>query len=343
MLTFNKAIQSLRKDNLASIYLLLGTEYYFIEQFNNHFLSLLGDERESVTYYDLREQAIQDVIVDLETFPFFTDHNIAIVEHPYFLQATPEKTKVDHDLKSFEKYIKNPATFSTLVIIAPYERLDRRRKITKDLLDKATVINCEAIRGTELRKWLNEIIESYNITMTKEAKLRFEAEFGPNLYLLQKEVEKMAHYVGEAGEITEKELLDIMSHSVEQTAIELSDAVMIKDMERAISIYKQLEKMNESPIGMIALLAYQFRMILQVKLLVEKGLPLQQIQSKVKAHPFVVKKAFERSHTYDLETLKVMIHELTETDYAIKRGHMEQNIAFELLLYRLITGAQTVS
>lgn len=340
MKSFYTVINSVKKDELAPIYVLLGAEYYFIEQFKITFLQKLGDDRENVNEYDLREHAIQDVVIDLETLPFFSERNISFVEHPMFLRATKEKTNVTHDLATFEKYIENPAPYSTLVIIAPYERLDRRKKITKSLLDQATVVDCQPIRGHELRKWLNEIIESHNITMTEEAKLRFEAEFGPNLYLLQKEVEKMAQYVGEYGEVTETELLEIMSSSVEQTAIELTDAVLSHDLKKAITIYKQLDKMNESPIGMIALLAYQFRMILQVKLLAEKGLPLQRIQSQVKAHPFVVKKAYERARRYDINALYYMINELTETDHNIKRGHMEREIAFELLLYRLINEAK---
>lgn len=336
MIPFYKAITSLKKEKLAPIYVLLGTEYYFIESFKTAFLQQIGDDRETVNYYDLREHAIQDVIIDLETLPFFSEHNFSLVEHPFFLRATNEKVPIKHDVTSLEKYIENPAPYSTLILIAPYERLDRRKKITKRLLDQATVVDCQPIRGYELRKWLDEMIASHEITMTEEAKLRFEAEFGPNLYLLQKEIEKIAQYVGDAGEVTEEKLLEIMSGSMEQTAIELTDAVLLHDLKKAITIYKQLEKMNENPIGMIALLAYQFRMILQVKLLVEKGYPLQRIQSEVKAHPFVVKKAFERSRQYNLQSLYYVINELTETDYRIKSGQMEKEIAFELLLYRLI-------
>lgn len=338
MIPFNKAIRTLEKDNLAPIYILLGTEYYFIEQFKFAFLKLLGDDRESVNDYDLREHAIQDIVIDLETLPFFSERNISFVEHPMFLLATSEKVNVEHDITTLERYIENPAPYSTLVLVAPYEKLDRRKKITKSLLEAATVVDCQPIRGNELRKWLNEMIKVEKITMTEEAKARFEAEFGPNLYLLQKEVEKMAHYVGENGEVTETELSEIMSSSIEQTAIELSDAVLARDLKKSITIYKQLEKMNESPIGMIALLAYQFRMILQVKLFSEKGYPLQRIQSEVRAHPFVVKKAFERARRYETRALTFMMDELAKTDHYIKSGHMEKEIAFELLLYRLIKG-----
>lgn len=338
MIPFNKAISSLKGENLASIYVLLGTEYYFIEQFRRAFLKQLGDDQDSVKDYDLREHAIQDIVIDLETLPFFSERNISFVEHPIFLRATNEKVNVTHDLVTLERYIENPAPYSTLVIVAPYDKLDRRKKITKNLLKAATVVDCQPIRGNELRKWLNEIIRTEKITMTEEAKARFEAEFGPNLYLLQKEVEKMAHYVGENGEVTEANLAEIMSHSVEQTAIELTDAVLSRNLKKALTIYKQLEKMNESPIGMIALLAYQFRMILQVKLFAERGYALQRIQSEVRAHPFVVKKAFERARRYNTESLYFMMEELAKTDHYIKSGHMEKEIAFEMLLYRLIRG-----
>lgn len=336
MISYQEAMEKLKKEDLAAIYLLLGTEYYFIEQFKLSLLNLLGEEREAVNEYDLRETPIQDIIMDLETLPFFSEKNVSFVENPSFLLAKAEKTSVEHQLGSLEAYIENPASYSTLVLIAPYEALDRRKKITKALLKQAVVVDCQAIRGNELRGWLNDMLKANGITMTEAAKLRFEAEFGPNLYLLQKEVEKMAQYVGKGGELDEASLMDIMSSSVEQTAIELSDAVLMRDLKRAIRIYKQLEKMNESQIGMIALLAYQFRMILQVKLLAEKNFPLQRIQAEVKAHPFVVKKAYERSRHYHVKTLENMINQLANTDYYIKRGYMEKEIAFELLLYELI-------
>src|SRR5699024_254174 len=108
----------------------------------------------------------QDIMIDLETLPFFSERNIAYVENPMFLRATNERTTVTHDVAVFQRYIENPAPYSTLIVVAPYDKLDRRKKITKVLLDKAVVIDCQPIRGNELRKWLNEILKTYHISMT---------------------------------------------------------------------------------------------------------------------------------------------------------------------------------
>lgn len=336
LISIQKAIQSLKKEKLAPIYLLLGTEYYFVEQFKQQLYKKLGEDRENINEFDLKETAIQHVIADLETLPFFSEHNISIVEYPYFLLGTNEKHPVTHDLSSFETYIENPAPYSTLLLIAPYEKIDRRKKISKLLLNNSVVVDCNPIKEHSLRKWIEDILKQHNIAMTEGALLRFEAEFGPNLYLLQKEIEKMVHYIGEGETINEEQLVEIMSSSVDQTAIELADAVQQNNLPKAISIFKQLTKLNEDPIGMIGLLSYQFRTLLQVKLFAEKGYPIPKIQSVMKVHPFVVKKAAERMNRYDKKTLYAIIDELAETDYKIKQGKMQKEIAFELLLYRLM-------
>lgn len=343
MIPIQKAIQQLKKDDLAPIYFLLGEEYYFVEQFKQQLYKKIGDESENVNEFDLKETAIQHVITDLETLPFFSDRNISIVEYPYFLLGTNEKHPVTHDIDTFETYIKNPAPYSTLIIIAPYEKIDKRKKISKLLLEHSVVVDCNQINEKTLRNWITNILKEHNIKMTETALLRFEAEFGPNLHLLQKEIEKMVHYIGEGGTIDEQQLTEIMSSSVEQTAIELADAVMQNNLQKAISIFQQLSKVNEDPIKMIGLLAFQFRTILQVKILSEKGYPLQKIQSVMKVHPFVVKKATERMNRYEKQTLYYIIDELAETDFKIKRGQMQKEIAFELLLYNLMKKPSNIS
>lgn len=336
MISLQDAIKQLNKEELAPLYTLIGTEYYFIEQFKKALFKKIGEESEAVSLFDLRETAIQDIVIDLETLPFFSERNISIAEFPVFLLASPEKVQVTHDTKPFEQYIEQPAPYSTLVLIAPYERLDRRKSITKKLLKNSVTIDCQPIRDYELRKWLDDMLKLHEIKMTEEAKLRFEAEFGPNLYLLQREVEKLSHYIESEEEVTEEIVSEIMSHSTEQTAIDLADAVLERDLERALMIFRQLEKMNEHPVSMIALLSYQFRMMLQAKIYASRGLSLRQIQSSIKAHPYVVKKAYERSQKYDRNTLYKMIDQLAMTDYEIKSGQQDEKIAFELLLYHLI-------
>lgn len=333
-------IQAMKKGNMEPIYLLSGPEYYFVEQFKNAVSQLAGsDSNEETVYYDLRETAIQDVLADAETIPFFAEKKIIYAEHPVFLKTKQEKISVEHDLAFLESYLKDPAPYTSLIFIAPYEKLDARKKMTKLLKKQATEVDCQAIKGQELKRWVNEMAAKHQIKISNDAFLFMESELSTNLFLMEKEIEKISLYVGEHGEVTEEIAFEMMSTSLNQSALTLVDTVLKGDLAAAIKIYKELEKMKEDPIGLIALLAYQFRIMYQVKLLRGKGYSVQSIQSEINVHPYVVKLAEERSRNYHENHLAFIMNELAETDTLIKQGKMDKAIAFEMLLYHLTTRA----
>lgn len=115
------------------------------------------------------------------------------------------------------------------------------------------------------------------------------------------------------------------------------DAVINQQLQKAIILFKDLEKIKEEPIALIALLASQFRTILHVKLLRQKGYTQSQMAQQLKVHPYVVKMSQKREKSFTMEELKQMINLFTETDAKMKQGKMEKSLAFELLLYDLVT------
>src|SRR5699024_1008473 len=129
--------------------------------------------------------------------------------------------------------------------------------------------------------------------------------------------------------------LDLISVSSENSALQLVDAVLERNLSKAIKIYKNLEKVNEEPIAMIALLAFQFRIIFQVKLFKAKGYSDREVLREVKTHPYVIKLASQRGRRFSISRLEQIMNKLAETDAIMKQGKMEKGIAFELLLYDL--------
>lgn len=331
-----KVIKEIEKGDISSIYLLFGTEYYFIEQIKNTFQQLEPDSEDIITY-DLRESSIQEVVADAETFPFFSERKIIFAYYPVFLQSKPDKAAVTHDLEVLEGYLKQPVSYTTILFIAPYEKLDARKKITKLLKKVATIVECQPIKGRNLGRFIKQMAEQEEIELDQDVFDLLENEFQSDLYMLQKELNKLALYVGENQSVSKEVAEQIISPTNQSNALQFVDAVLQRDLAKAISIYKELEKMKEEPIGLIALLAYQFRIIFQVKLLQKKGYALDHMKSELKVHPYVVKLAAERSKYFTVSMLHSIMDILTETDGLIKRGKMDKGIAFELLLYKLIT------
>ncbi len=321
------------------IYLLYGTESYLIQEHKQKIIeqTLSPKDRDfNISQYDLEETPVEDVVTDAETFPFLGDNKVVIAFHPTFLKAKPDKLPFDHNVEALLQYINNPADYSVLILIAPYEKLDERKKVFKQFKKNGEVLSCQPIREWDMDKWIQKIAKDLQITIPESVFELFAQEIGTNLMALRKEIEKLALHVEKGGVVSRELAENLLSHSAEASGLKLVDAVMEKNLGRAIRLYKDLVKANEEPIALIALLASQFRIISQVKTLKQKGYAQNQMKSYVKAHPFVIKMALKRERAFTNEELNEIIQQLAETDYIMKQGQMDKELAFEMLLYQLI-------
>lgn len=329
-------LQQVKKKQLSQVFLLYGSEAYFIQHLRKEITKLAVEDDEDVMVYDLEETSVQEVIADVETYPFFAERKLIVATNPVFLKTKSDKLSFEHDLDELDRYLKSPVDYTVLIIIAHYEKIDERKKISKQLKKLATVGVCNPIKDYELKSWVEMLADNLHITIEEAAFDVIEAELSTDLHLLENELTKLALYVGEGGVVTKAIAEDLIAHTVNSSALRLVDAVIERNLSKAIAIYKDLEKMKEEPIALIGLLAYQYRMILQVKLLKQKGYSQFQIQKHLGVHPYVVKIAMNREKQFTLEKLRQMIDKLAEADTSMKKSGMEKGLLFELLLYELV-------
>lgn len=336
-MSYADVLKQVKKNKLSPVFLMYGTESYFIQRLQKEIIHrAAGEEEENVLVYDLEETPIQEVVADAETYPFFAEKNVIIATNPVFLKTKADKLPFEHDIGVLERYIENPAEYSILILIAPYEKIDERKKISKQLKKHATVAICNPIKEHDAAKWIHSLASSLSITIEDAAVEVIEAEVSTDLHLLESELIKLATYVGEGGTVTREVAEQLVSHSVNSSALRLVDAVIEQNLGKAIAIFKDLEKLKEEPIALIGLLAFQYRTMMQVKLLLQKGYTQFQIQKQLGVHPYVVKIAMKRERQFTYEQLAEIIHSLSEADARMKQGTMDKSLIFEMLLYKLV-------
>lgn len=336
-MSYLEAMNELKKSKPAPVYLLYGTEPYFIQNIKDAIeQKVMNGEEGDLSVYDLEEMPIEEAITDAETYPFFSEQKLVIAHNPVFLKANPDKLPFEHRTAVLEQYLEEPAPYTVLVLIAPYEKLDERKKIVKTLKKKAVVAECNPVKEHEFGRWIGMIAEQYGLSIDKDAYEIIEGEMAGNLRLLQNEMEKISLYVGEGGRVTKETAEKLVARSSSSTALGLVDSVIAKDLNKAVRIYQDLEKMKEEPIALIGLLAFQFRTIFRVKLLKMKGYSQQQMQKQLGVHPYVIKIAASREKDFTTERLEKIMTRFAQADAAMKQGAMDKGLAFELLLYDLV-------
>ncbi|OCA91171.1 DNA polymerase III subunit delta [Bacillus sp. FJAT-27225] len=331
--------KKIKRKDIAPIYLLYGSEAFLMKETGNLLLEhILGDERDfNFSNYDLEETPIEDVIEDAETLPFLGEKKVIFAQNPFFLSSEKQKEKTAHTLSRLEAYIKEPAPYSILVFFAPYEKLDERKKITKELKRLATVAEMKQLGESDLKVWIADKADQRGITIKPDAVETIMSLAGTNLFMLSNELDKLALYAGDGGTIDAATAERMIPKSLEQNIFSLTDKVVQRNSADALRIYYDLLKQNEEPIKILALLAGQFRLIYQIKELSKKGYGQQQMASALKVHPYRVKVAAGLASRFsDMELAKIM-NMIADADYQMKTGGADKSLLVELFLMKLGT------
>ncbi|BBU40275.1 DNA polymerase III subunit delta [Aeribacillus composti] len=329
---------SFKKKQFQSLYLFYGKESFLLNETIRKLLTeaISEDEREfNYSVYDMEETNIETAVEDGETMPFLGERRMVVVKNPYFLTSEKKKEKVEHNLKKLEQYVENPAPFTVFVFLLPHEKIDERKKLTKQIKKAATVVEMNSFSEEETVKWIKEKAEAENVAMEKEAIDELMEKTSGNLMIIDKEMEKLCAYVGSGNKLTVEIVKQLVARSLEQNVFDLIDAVVKKKTEEAFKIFYDLLKINEEPIKILSLLTQQFRLLYQVKQLSKSGYGQDRMASSLKVHPFRIKLALKQEKQFSASELQSIIKALAETDFEIKTGKKDRQLALEFLLLKL--------
>ncbi len=329
---------NIKNKQLMPAYLLLGKESYLIQETLQLIIDAALHKEEmdfNLAQYDLSETALESAIEDAETLPFLGEKRVVILKNPHFLTSEKKKEKIEHRVDKLEEYLKSPAPYTILVIVAPYEKLDERKKVTKAVKKMTEVVEMNGFSEHETKKWMNVLAGAHAITLQESARDQLYILSAGNLMAISQELMKLSTYAGENGVITEETVSTLVSRTLEQNIFELIEKVIKKDRTRAMQIFYDLLKANEEPIKILSLLINQFRLILQVKELSVLGYGQQQIAGNLKVHPFRVKLAMQQAQLFQSVELTQIMNQLADADYDMKTGRMDKQLAIELFLLKL--------
>lgn len=331
-------LASIRKGQLKRLYLVQGTEDFLIEQVRHAFLTAVLEDEEAADFnfgqFDMKETTVGTALQEAEMVPFFGEKRLLFMQHPYFLTGERVTHAPEHDLKDLEKYIENPSEFTVCVIFAPYEKLDKRKKISKQLLKQATIMDVSPLREREMINYVKAVCKEKGYRFKDQAFELLLELTDRNLTQIMHELEKLMLFHQDSKTIVKSTVEKLVSKSLEQNVFKLNDIVLKKDVRQSIELYQDLLIQKEDPIKIIALMIGQFRLLLQVKILQKKGYQQGDIANLLKVHPYRVKLALQKARQFDQSLLSQAHHHLIDADYQIKSGQVKPEMQFELFVLK---------
>ncbi len=320
-----------------SIYTVLGEQSVLCEKKIQEIIKQQGIESFDVISYDMRETTIQRAIFDLQTVAFLSNKKAIVIRNPIFLTGKESKTDLPQDLEGFIKFLENPVTDNVLIIYAPYEKLDERKKVVKLLRKQSEVFTFETYSEQSMKQWAEKKLRDEKIECDSRAVELLVKLTHAKIDVMVQEIEKIIlYFLNQDRKYLDVSLVHLLvSRQLEDNVFLLTDAIIQQKIKEAYQIYEDLLTQNEEPFKILILIANQFRLMSQVIQLSKQGYREAEIAKTLNVHPYRIKLIHGQAYRYELDKIQGSLYQLAQIDYKIKTGDLKKELALEMFILNL--------
>jgi DNA polymerase-3 subunit delta len=316
------------RETIRPLYLLLGTETYLrgvaADAITNAALSetLLREFNDSS--FSLLTDAVQSAVAAAEQLPMMSSRRVVRIKDFAKLRDADEQVLI--------AYVKNPAPSTVLIFIA--EDLDKRKALSKALLDNCTVVDFSPIKDAEARKWCQARLKELKAAIDEQVLTEIIRLVGTDVQTLYTELDKLAAAAIDSGRITLDLVDDLIGRSRELSNFELADHLLAKNRKRALETLHRLLDDGAEPVMLVGLIASNYRRLAMGRDLLSRGGPTEVFRN-VSMPPFKRESYLATLQRSDAVKLAKGIQLIAAVDLAIKTSQATPRLQLEMLVCEL--------
>ncbi len=310
------------------MYLISSESFRLMEEEIN---KIIKEEKNKITM-DLSVSSLQDVITEATYVSMFEERKYIIVKNADFF--TSRKSK-EEDLELLLSYMENPIPLTT-IIFTTYEKIDLRKKVTKIFKEKYKIISIGDVSYNDLMSKVRDYVFKHEYKIDTET-IHYLISCCQNNYdLIYNEIQKIFLYYMEPQMIKLEDVKSIVSKSLEENHFRFVEAVIAKDLKKALLILEDLYTLKVDPIALVMLLAREYRLMYSVKILMSEGYSKGMVSKNLSLQDWQVDKLSRNSSNYYLDDISIYLKKIATIDFEIKSGEVDKFIAMKELLLNLV-------
>jgi DNA polymerase III subunit delta len=178
----------------------------------------------------------------------------------------------------------------------------------------------EAPKARELPRVLVADAQRLGFRLEPAAARLLVDRMGTSPLRLQQELERLALWAGDGGEVVAADLEAMIADTSEAAVWSLSDALLERDAATALRIAERLTDQGENVTGLIYGLASRLRGACIAAAQLEEGVPPKQVESSLKMHPYAAKQLVTRLGSTDVAGLRGATEALADLELWCRGG-----------------------
>ena len=267
-----------------------------------------------------------DVLDELRTVPFLTGNRVVRIK-----QADDF---ISRNRSLLEKYFDNPCPTGRLILTV--KSWDSRTKLAKKLPKVGKLITVAAPTRKELPyRLIDYAKDAHDKKLSSTTAILLIELTGDELTRLYSEIDKLALYVGDQKIIAQRHVESLIGHNRLFNAFAVIDAIIIGNVGIAIERLRGMFAADKSTeYTVVGAFAYHLRKMFEAKILLDKGVHQRQIEKRLRiwgnTNAF-----FANLRQISLKQVGQYLEALGETDYEIKTGQTQVQVAMEQFVLKL--------
>lgn len=243
---------------------------------------------------------------------------MSLMESRRYLLADGVERWRDRQIEAVAAAVGDLPPDLTLVLIA---RAKAPAKLLKAVrAAEGEVHEFEAPKAREMPRLLVADAQRLGFRLDPAAARLLVDRMGANPVRLQNELERLALWAGEGGEVTAADLGAMIADTSEAAVWSLSDALLERDAAGALRIGERLIDQGENVTGLIYGLASRLRGACSAAGQLAEGVPPNQVESSLKMHPYAAKQLVARLRSADVADLRMATEALAELELWCRGG-----------------------
>ncbi|WMI80177.1 DNA polymerase III subunit delta [Anaerotignum sp. MB30-C6] len=312
-------------------YLFYGPETFLIKNYEKALMDAILPSGSEMMNHDIFEEkrATAGGIMDAaQTLPFLNEKRLVTVKHSGFFQ----KGNTKEEGEKLVDYLGQLPESSCILFIE--EKVEKNTRLYKAVVKNGETVEFKTPGEKELATWIKKECTKSGVAIENSVIQFFLQTIENDMESIQRELQKLLSYKGNEGKIEVADIHEVCTPSLEAKVFDLVRAVAEEKPEKAITIYRNLLLMKESPYMVLSLITRQFRLILISSLLSEEGVANSQIAQKLEIRDFAVKEYIRQAKRFSKDGWKMALEDCLKTDLDIKMGRVAEAAAVELLIMK---------
>lgn len=320
--------RALKEGKIEPLYLLFGPEDYLrsraAQAITEACLKGAPLREFNESSFSLASMDVQQAIAAAEQLPMMAPRRVVRITDFAKLREADEAALV--------RYLARPVETSTVIFIA--DDLDKRRKLTKTLMESCASVEFAHLTDAEMAAWAKDHLKRLKATTDERTLHQILALAGKDVRTVSTELDKLATAALETGFITMEMVESLVGRSRELSNFELTDQLIARNRKRALQILHRLLDDEVEPVMLIGLIASNYHRLARAKEMMSQGAPNNEVYRQVGI--FGRREEFlATARRSDARQLARSIERIAAADLAIKTSQATPRLQLELLVCEL--------